>query len=93
MSAHSTVAVLLAGLFKAAGTQATEALLLDAVEIKGHYDNAVGTADAASEGRVNASLINNRPTLRTGEIMEFIPGMIVTQHSGSGKANQFYLRG
>lgn len=72
---------------------ASEALDLEEVEVRAHYDNAVGTSDAASEGKVNASLIKNRPTLRTGEIMEFVPGMIVTQHSGSGKANQFYLRG
>lgn len=72
---------------------ADEAIALDTIEVLGHYDNAVGTSDAASEGRVNASLLRNRPTLRTGEILEFVPGMIVTQHSGSGKANQYYLRG
>jgi outer membrane receptor protein involved in Fe transport len=53
----------------------------------------VGTSDAASQGTVTARLIENRPILRTGEIMEFIPGMIVSQHSGDGKANQYYLRG
>ncbi|MDP8566429.1 TonB-dependent receptor [Methylophilus aquaticus] len=73
--------------------QANEALHLDEVDVRGHYDNAIGIADAASEGTVNAALIKNRPTLRTGEILEFVPGMIATQHSGSGKANQFYLRG
>ncbi|KQQ40102.1 TonB-denpendent receptor [Duganella sp. Leaf126] len=63
------------------------------VTVLGHYDNAVGTADAASEGTVTASLIANRPALRTGELLEFVPGMIVTQHSGDGKANQYFLRG
>lgn len=63
------------------------------VEIKAHYDNAIGSSDAASAGVVNAALIRNRPSLRTGEILEFIPGMIVSQHSGDGKANQYYLRG
>ncbi|WP_245652769.1 TonB-dependent receptor [Methylophilus rhizosphaerae] len=72
---------------------ANEALDLEEVQVRAHYDNAVGTSDAASEGKVNASLIKNRPISRVGEIMEFVPGMIVTQHSGSGKANQFYLRG
>ena len=33
------------------------------------------------------------PVFRPGEIMETIPGVIVTQHSGSGKANQYFLRG
>ena len=30
---------------------------------------------------------------RAGEILETVPGLIVTQHSGSGKANQYFLRG
>ena len=63
------------------------------VQVIGHYDNAVGTSDAASQGSIGASLIANRPALRTGELLEFVPGMIVTQHSGDGKANQYFLRG
>ena len=66
---------------------------IDTVNIAGHYDNAVGTSDAASQGVVNASLIANRPALRVGELLEFVPGMIVSQHSGDGKANQYFLRG
>ena len=83
----------LAGLFSVFPTWATESIDLEDVEVKAHYDNAIGSSDAASEGKVNSSLIKNRPISRVGEIMEFVPGMIVTQHSGSGKANQFYLRG
>ena len=63
------------------------------VRVLGHYDNGVGTSDAASEGTVTASLIANRPALRPGEILEFVPGVIVTQHSGDGKAKQYFLRG
>jgi outer membrane receptor protein involved in Fe transport len=63
------------------------------VEIRGNYDNAVGTSDAASQGSVSSRLIASRPTERTGEILEFVPGLIVSQHSGDGKANQYYLRG
>ncbi|WP_018412516.1 TonB-dependent receptor [Methyloversatilis thermotolerans] len=66
---------------------------LDPVAVEGHYDNAVGTSDAASQGSVTARLIENRPTLRPAEILEFVPGVIVTQHSGGGKANQYFLRG
>lgn len=58
-----------------------------------HYDNGIRTSDAASEGTITAALIANRPALRPGEILEFVPGMIVSQHSGDGKANQYYLRG
>lgn len=63
------------------------------VEVFGHYDNAVGTSDAASQGVINATLIRDRPALRAGEVLEFVPGMVVTQHSGSGKANQYFVRG
>jgi outer membrane cobalamin receptor len=31
--------------------------------------------------------------LRPGEVLEAIPGVVITQHSGSGKANQYFLRG
>ena len=71
----------------------SEPIVLPPVVIQGNYDNAVGTSDAASQGSVTANLIANRPTLRTGEILEFVPGLIVTQHSGDGKANQYFLRG
>ncbi|WP_308597859.1 TonB-dependent receptor domain-containing protein [Massilia sp. BJB1822] len=63
------------------------------VQITGHYNQSIGSSDAASAGSVRASLIENRPALRTGELLEFVPGMIVTQHSGDGKANQYFLRG
>ncbi|MRX11792.1 TonB-dependent receptor plug domain-containing protein [Pseudoduganella sp. FT25W] len=63
------------------------------VQVSGHYQNAVGSSDAASQGSITGELIANRPALRTGELLEFVPGMIVTQHSGDGKANQYFLRG
>ncbi len=63
------------------------------VRVTGHYDNAVGTSDAASQGVITSELIVNRPALRTAELLEFVPGLIVTQHSGDGKANQYFLRG
>ena len=67
--------------------------VLDSVVVTGHHDNAVGTSDAASEGTVTSKLIEDRPALRPGEVLEFVPGVIVTQHSGDGKANQYFLRG
>lgn len=53
----------------------------------------VGSSDSASEGTVFAAQVENRPILRTGEVLEVVPGLIITQHSGDGKANQFFLRG
>ena len=74
--------------------RAQEAVAPDRVEITGrHYDNAVGTSDAASQGVIRAELLKSRPALRPGEVLEFVPGLIVTQHSGDGKANQYFLRG
>lgn len=63
------------------------------VVVQGNYDNKVGSTDAASAGTVTSKLIASRPALRSGEILEFVPGVIVTQHSGDGKANQYFLRG
>ena len=63
------------------------------VEIVAHYDNAISSSDAASKGVVHAQLLNTRALLRPAEALEFIPGMVVTQHSGDGKANQYFLRG
>jgi hypothetical protein len=50
-------------------------------------------ARSASEGFVGNDQIGIRPLLRTGEVLELVPGMVVTQHSGTGKANQYFLRG
>lgn len=72
---------------------AHEAEIIEKIEIQGHYANGVGTSDAASQGSVNAKLIETRPLQRPGEVLEFVPGVIITQHSGEGKANQYFLRG
>lgn len=66
---------------------------LPAVDVVGHYDNSLGSSDAASQGAMGAELLRNRALLRPAEVLEFIPGMVVTQHSGDGKANQYFLRG
>ena len=34
-----------------------------------------------------------RPLLRVAELLEVVPGLIAVQHSGRGKANQYFLRG
>ena len=48
---------------------------------------------AASEIRISGVALNARPAARVGEVLEAVPGLIVTQHSGEGKANQYFLRG
>ncbi|CCE08238.1 conserved exported hypothetical protein [Bradyrhizobium sp. STM 3843] len=47
----------------------------------------------ASEVTISGEEINARPATRPGEVLEAVPGLIVTQHSGEGKANQYFLRG
>jgi len=47
----------------------------------------------ASQLTVPGNELNARPVTRPGEILEAAPGLIVTQHSGEGKANQYFLRG
>ena len=58
-----------------------------------HYLNGVGTSDAASQGTVRGERLTDLPLLRPGEVLETVPGLVVTQHSGDGKANQYFLRG
>lgn len=63
------------------------------VVVTGHDDNAVGSHDAALAGTVRREALLARPIQRPGEVLEFVPGVVVTQHSGEGKANQYFLRG
>lgn len=74
-------------------SQITTVTTLPEMTIKGHYDNAIGTSDAASQGTVSGERLQDLPLLRPGEALETVPGMVVTQHSGDGKANQYFLRG
>eukprot|EP01034_Spumella_vulgaris_P021071 gene21071-27028_t len=66
---------------------------LDTVVVQGRDTDLVGTAAAASQGIVGARELDARPFLRRGELLEVIPGVVITQHSGGGKANQYFLRG
>jgi outer membrane receptor protein involved in Fe transport len=70
-----------------------EAEKADEIRVIGHYENSVGTSDAASQGNITPALIEARPMQRAGEVLEYVPGVIITQHSGDGKANQYFLRG
>jgi hypothetical protein len=53
----------------------------------------VGVAQSASQGAITARQLEARPLMRTGEVLETVPGVVISQHSGEGKANQYYLRG
>ncbi|MGE0394587.1 MAG: methylated-DNA--[protein]-cysteine S-methyltransferase [Vicinamibacterales bacterium] len=62
-------------------------------EIEKPAENLVGIASAASEGAITAAQLAVRPANRAAEILEAVPGLVISQHSGEGKANQYYLRG
>src|SRR5688572_25203234 len=62
-------------------------------EIENPAENLVGVASAGSEGAITAAQLAVRPVNRATEVLETVPGMIISQHSGEGKANQYYLRG
>lgn len=62
-------------------------------DIENPAENLVGIASSASQSAVTAAQLGSRPIMRAGEVLETVPGMIVSQHSGEGKANQYYLRG
>lgn len=66
---------------------------LSAVEVRASAENLEGVASASSEGVVSAQRLAAVPVLRPGEALEMVPGLIVTQHAGDGKANQYFLRG
>ncbi|MEM9532598.1 MAG: TonB-dependent receptor [Pseudomonadota bacterium] len=67
--------------------------LVEELVVYGRSEEVIGTADQASEGSVAFDDIRLPPMLRIGELAEAVPGMVATQHSGTGKANQYFLRG
>lgn len=61
--------------------------------VTGRQDSMIGVAAAASQGTVGEEQLQFRALARPGELLETVPGLILTQHSGGGKANQYFLRG
>lgn len=66
---------------------------LETLTVTGRADDLSGIAESSSQGRVGQAQLRTRPILRSGELLEIVPGAVVTQHSGTGKANQYFLRG
>jgi carboxypeptidase family protein/TonB-dependent receptor-like protein len=62
-------------------------------DVENPAENLVGIAQSASQGAITAQQLEVRPIMRQGEVLETVPGVIITQHSGEGKANQYFLRG
>lgn len=72
---------------------ADNSLQLEEVEVTAPRQDLLGTATTASQGVINNEEIQLTPTYRPGQILETVPGLTVTSHSGEGKANQYLLRG
>ncbi len=67
--------------------------VLDSVTVESSRTSQIGISDAASQGYITQKQLEARTVYRSGELLEATPGLIISQHSGEGKANQFYLRG
>ncbi len=85
------------GVFAHGPTESQEDLKVyefgDTLQIRGRIDELIGIAATASEGRVSYENFQDRPLLREAEVLETVPGLITTQHSGDGKSNQMFIRG
>jgi len=105
-AAHRAIAsTLLAGV-ACSSAQADQALATNAVDTTNFGSGSLqeitvtaqrlellGTADTASEGVVDDQELQLAPQYRPGQLLETVPGLIVTLHSGEGKANQYLMRG
>ena len=74
-------------------TSTSKVIRLPEVVVTGRADSLVGVAESATQGTTGQAQLEDRPILRSGEILETVPGVIITQHAGGGKANQYFLRG
>jgi len=77
----------------AAAAPATPGDALTEVVVTASRVNLLGTATTASQGSVTEQELDLRPAYRVGQLLESVPGLVVTVHSGEGKANQYLARG
>ncbi len=66
---------------------------IDEIIVFGRDADLLGSAESASQGSIGGADLLVRPMLKVAELLEAMPGMVAVQHSGSGKANQYFLRG
>ncbi len=80
-------------LFAETHSDQEEEVLIEEIVVYGRSLAQKGISKSASEGLVGYSDFSTRPIERVGEFVEVVPGMVAAQHSGEGKANQYFLRG
>jgi len=73
--------------------QTAQSAQLSEIVVFGRAEKLIGRAATASEGSVGGDDLLVRPMLKVAELLEAVPGLIAAQHSGTGKANQYFLRG
>ena len=66
---------------------------IETVTVTAERSQLLGIAATSSQGIVTADELQLAPAYRPGQLLETVPGLIVTSHSGEGKANQYLMRG
>ena len=87
------LALALLGALAASPCVHADDLVIQRVLVEASRTSQLGLADSANAGTVTQQQLEARTVYRPGELLEATPGLVVSQHSGEGKANQFYLRG
>src|SRR5688572_3238017 len=93
-SSSNAYSVLLGLLFASvsSGTVAHTGVL-EEVLVVGRKPQASSLVRGTNAGFVGREYLDHLALERTGDLLELVPGLVATQHSGSGKANQYFLRG
>jgi outer membrane cobalamin receptor len=66
---------------------------LQEVVVTAVREGLIGSAETSSQGVVVRDELELLPAFRPAQLLETVPGLVVTSHSGEGKANQYLMRG
>ncbi|MDP2140800.1 MAG: TonB-dependent receptor [Gammaproteobacteria bacterium] len=86
----TAISVAISGSIHAAGITGNN---IEEITVLGTSNVLTGNPQSATEGIVFGAQLHQRPISRPAELLELVPGLIATQHSGEGKGNQYFLRG
>lgn len=86
----TAISIAISGTIHAAGITGNN---IEEITVLGATNTLTGDPQSATEGFVFGAQLKLRPISRPAELLEFVPGLIATQHSGEGKGNQYFLRG
>ena len=86
----AAIALAIAGNTQSAGITGNA---IEEITVFGSNKVLTGNPLSATEGYVFGAQLQQRPISRPAELLELVPGLIATQHSGEGKGNQYFLRG